>query len=50
MLIVFVLLLLGVMVGAVAHLPVPASLAAGALIVVWLTAFIICERRAGQRF
>ncbi|MEU5536010.1 hypothetical protein [Streptomyces sp. NPDC020362] len=50
MLIVFVLLLFGVMVGAVAHLPVPASLATGALIVAWLTAFITRERRAGQRF
>lgn len=40
------LLLLGVLLGAVAHLPLPLSLAAAGLIGLWLTLFGVRERRA----
>ncbi|MET7368631.1 hypothetical protein ABZS61_22815 [Streptomyces sp. NPDC005566] len=38
------LLLLGVVLGAVAHLPVPLALTAGALIGLWLALFGVRER------
>ncbi|MEU3048269.1 MULTISPECIES: hypothetical protein [unclassified Streptomyces] len=40
------LLLMGVMLGAVVHLPAPVSLAAGAAIGAWLLVFAVRERRA----
>jgi putative effector of murein hydrolase LrgA (UPF0299 family) len=48
-LLVFALYLLGVFLGAVTHLPVPVSVAAGSLIAVWLLAFMVRERRSGRR-
>lgn len=48
-LLVVVFLLLGVLVGAVAHLPLPVSLFAGTVIGGWLTAFLARERRAERR-
>ncbi|GAA3493377.1 membrane protein [Streptomyces prasinosporus] len=38
------LLLLGVVLGTVAHAPLPFSVAAGAVIAVWLGAFALRER------
>ncbi|GAA2431677.1 hypothetical protein GCM10010405_13220 [Streptomyces macrosporus] len=43
------LLLLGVLLGSVAHLPVPVSLVAGAVIAGWLLAFAVRERRGRRR-
>ncbi|WP_158677750.1 hypothetical protein [Streptomyces sp. SPB074] len=43
------LLLLGVVLGAVAHVPVAASLLAGAAIGVWLLVFAVRERRRPHR-
>ncbi|WP_093798893.1 hypothetical protein [Streptomyces sp. Wb2n-11] len=40
------LLLLGVLVGSVAHVPVPASLVAAGLIGLWLLVFAARERHA----
>ncbi|MEU1123256.1 hypothetical protein ABZ371_06635 [Streptomyces sp. NPDC005899] len=40
------LLLLGVVLGAVAHLPLPLTLVAAALIGLWLAAFGVRERLA----
>ncbi|MEU5714388.1 hypothetical protein AB0G71_01120 [Streptomyces sp. NPDC020403] len=40
------LLLLGVVLGAVAHLPLPVTLAAAAVIGFWLVAFGVRERHA----
>lgn len=47
-LIVFALLLLGIFLGAVAHIPVPVSVVAGSLIAAWLLAFMVRERRSGR--
>jgi len=38
-------LLLGLLVGTAAHLPVSVTLAAGSAIAVWLVAFAVRERR-----
>jgi hypothetical protein len=38
-------LLLGLLAGTAAHLPVPATLAAGTAIAVWLLVFAVRERR-----
>jgi putative effector of murein hydrolase LrgA (UPF0299 family) len=43
--IVAAFLLLGTLVGTAAHLPVSASLAAGAAIATWLLIFAVRERR-----
>ncbi|MFJ7262908.1 hypothetical protein ACIQV2_22420 [Streptomyces globosus] len=41
------LLLLGVLLGAVAHVPVPVSIAAGLAIALWLAVFAARERLSG---
>lgn len=46
--IVFALLLLGLFLGSVAHLPIPVSLVAGALIAAWLIVFMVREHRSGR--
>ncbi|MGW7459691.1 hypothetical protein [Streptomyces sp. NPDC054797] len=43
------LLVLGVILGAVAHLPVPVSVAAGLAIALWLAVFAARERLPGHR-
>ncbi|MGW7438513.1 hypothetical protein [Streptomyces sp. NPDC054849] len=43
------LLVLGVVLGAVAHLPVAVSVGAGLAIAVWLALFAARERLAGYR-
>ncbi|MEU6760111.1 hypothetical protein [Streptomyces sp. NPDC046685] len=43
------LLVLGVILGAVAHLPVPVSVAAGLAIALWLAVFAARERLSGHR-
>ncbi|MDT0395858.1 MULTISPECIES: hypothetical protein [Streptomyces] len=43
------LLLLGVALGTVVHAPLTFSLAAGAVIAVWLGIFTLRERRSGAR-
>ncbi|MEV6393219.1 hypothetical protein AB0M39_00255 [Streptomyces sp. NPDC051907] len=43
---VAVLLLLGIMLGAVTQLPLPVSVVAAALIGVWLLVFAVRERRS----
>ncbi|MFD9792595.1 hypothetical protein ACFWXK_16765 [Streptomyces sp. NPDC059070] len=43
------LLLLGVVLGSAAHLPLPVTLAAGAAIGVWLVVFAVRERLASHR-
>ncbi|NJQ00146.1 hypothetical protein [Streptomyces zingiberis] len=43
------LLLLGVVLGSVAHLPGPVSLAAAAAIAAWLAVFAVRERRGRHR-
>lgn len=48
MLIVFALLVLGIMVGAVAHIPVTASAIAGTGIAAWLITFWVRERTSGR--
>jgi uncharacterized integral membrane protein len=48
-LLVAALLLLGVLLGAVAHLPVPVSLLAAAVIGGWLLVFALRERHARHR-
>ncbi|MER7153068.1 MULTISPECIES: hypothetical protein [Streptomyces] len=48
MLIVFALLLLGIFLGSVAHLPVPVSVVAGSLIVAWLLTFMVREHLSGR--
>jgi hypothetical protein len=40
------LLLLGVMLGTVAHAPLPVTLAAAAVIAVWLAVFAVRERQS----
>lgn len=45
---IFALLLLGLFLGSVAQIPIPVSLIAGALIVIWLTIFTVRERRSGR--
>ncbi|MER5885493.1 hypothetical protein ABT160_16815 [Streptomyces sp. NPDC001941] len=47
--IVAALLVLGMVLGAVAHVPVPVSLAATALIGAWLVVFAARERLARRR-
>lgn len=41
-------LLLGVLLGTVAHTPPPVSAAAGAVIAAWLLVFAVRERRRGR--
>ncbi|MEU3713673.1 hypothetical protein [Streptomyces catenulae] len=48
-LLAFALLVLGVFLGAVAHLPPPVSIVAGSLISAWLLVFLIREHRSGHR-
>lgn len=48
--IVAAFLLLGLLVGTAAHLPLPATLAAGAVITAWLLVFAVRERRANRRY
>ncbi|MDT0434829.1 MULTISPECIES: hypothetical protein [Streptomyces] len=43
------LLLLGVVMGTVAHAPLPVSLAAAAVIGVWLVVFAVRERHGRRR-
>ena len=43
------LLLLGVVLGTVAHAPLPVSLAVAAVIGVWLTVFAVRERHGRRR-
>ncbi|AZS84949.1 hypothetical protein ACIQKE_33275 [Streptomyces griseoviridis] len=43
------LLLLGIVMGTVAHAPVPVSLAAAAVIGVWLVVFAVRERHGRRR-
>ncbi|MGZ9928764.1 hypothetical protein ACXNSR_02620 [Streptomyces sp. NC-S4] len=43
------LLVLGVVLGAVAHVPVPVSVAAGVAIALWLALFAARERLSGRR-
>ncbi|MFF7643845.1 hypothetical protein [Streptomyces canus] len=43
------LLLLGILLGSVAHLPVPVSLVAGAVIGAWLLAFTARRRHVRHR-
>lgn len=43
------LMLLGVALGAVAHAPLSFSLAAGAVIAVWLAVFALRERQGRRR-
>jgi len=43
------LLLLGVVLGTVAHAPLTFSVAAGAVIAVWLAVFAVRERHARRR-
>ncbi|MFB8398140.1 hypothetical protein [Streptomyces yangpuensis] len=43
------LLVLGVLLGAVAHLPVPVSAAAGLAIALWLSLFAARERLSGRQ-
>ncbi|MEV1044795.1 hypothetical protein [Streptomyces sp. NPDC049916] len=43
------LLLLGIVLGAVTHLPLPLSLAAAAAIGCWLLVFAVRERLAARR-
>ncbi|MER6313193.1 hypothetical protein ABT237_05425 [Streptomyces sp. NPDC001581] len=43
------MLVLGVILGAVAHLPVPVGAAAGLAIALWLTLFAARERLSGHR-
>ncbi|MFE9769144.1 hypothetical protein ACFYPC_32295 [Streptomyces sp. NPDC005808] len=43
------LLLMGVVMGSVAHAPVPVSLAAAVLIAIWLAVFAVRERTARRR-
>ncbi|MEJ8646075.1 hypothetical protein WKI68_42300 [Streptomyces sp. MS1.HAVA.3] len=43
------LLVLGVILGAVAHVPVPVSVAAGLAIALWLALFAARERLSGHR-
>ncbi|MFD3544673.1 hypothetical protein ACFWUW_03475 [Streptomyces sp. NPDC058655] len=42
------LLVMGVVLGAVAHVPVPVSLAAGLAIALWLALFAARERLSGR--
>ncbi|MFJ5022028.1 hypothetical protein [Streptomyces goshikiensis] len=46
---VVALLVLGVALGAVAHVPVPVSVAAGLAIALWLAVFAARERLSGHR-
>ncbi|WP_371776009.1 hypothetical protein [Streptomyces sp. NBC_01438] len=46
---VVALLLLGIVLGAVAHIPLPLTLALGALIGCWLLVFAVRERHGPQR-
>ncbi|MFF3261549.1 hypothetical protein [Streptomyces sp. NPDC002932] len=46
---VVALLLLGIVLGAVAHIPLPLTLALGALIGCWLLVFAVRERLGAQR-
>ncbi|MFF2510863.1 hypothetical protein [Streptomyces sp. NPDC058086] len=46
---VAVLLLLGVVMGSVAHAPLPVTLVAAAVIGVWLAVFAVRERNARRR-
>jgi putative effector of murein hydrolase LrgA (UPF0299 family) len=43
--IVAAFLLLGLLVGTAAHIPVPATLAAAAVIAAWLLTFVVRERK-----
>lgn len=43
------LMLLGVVMGAVAHVPLPVSLVAAAVIGVWLAVFAVRERHGRRR-
>ncbi|GGX76859.1 hypothetical protein [Streptomyces minutiscleroticus] len=43
------LLLLGVLLGPVAHAPLPFTLAAGTVIALWLAVFALRERHARRR-
>ncbi|MFH7598736.1 hypothetical protein WDV06_27120 [Streptomyces racemochromogenes] len=43
------LLVLGVVLGAVAHVPVPVSVGAGLAIALWLAVFAARERLPGRR-
>jgi hypothetical protein len=43
------LLLMGVVVGSVAHAPVPVSLVAAVVIGIWLAVFALRERHARRR-
>ncbi|MFB7179461.1 hypothetical protein ACFCYI_17335 [Streptomyces sp. NPDC056257] len=43
------LLVLGVILGTVAHVPVPVSVAAGLAIALWLALFAARERLSGHR-
>ncbi|MCX4546224.1 hypothetical protein [Streptomyces sp. NBC_01565] len=43
------LLVLGIVLGAVAHVPVPVSLVAGLAIALWLALFATRERLSGHR-
>ncbi|MER7783624.1 hypothetical protein ABTZ92_15375 [Streptomyces albidoflavus] len=43
------LLVLGVLVGAAAYLPLPVTLVLGTLILLWLAAFTVRERRRRTR-
>ncbi|WP_037808578.1 hypothetical protein [Streptomyces sp. NRRL F-2580] len=43
------LLILGIILGTVAHVPVPVSVAAGLVITLWLALFAVRERLSGHR-
>lgn len=43
------LLVLGVVLGAVAHVPVPVSVVSGVAIALWLALFAVRERWSGHR-
>ncbi|PWK63110.1 hypothetical protein BCL76_12354 [Streptomyces sp. CG 926] len=43
------LLVLGVVIGAVAHVPAPVSMVAGLAIALWLAVFAVRERFSGHR-
>ncbi|MFJ6050504.1 hypothetical protein [Streptomyces sp. NPDC092307] len=43
------LLVLGVVIGAVAHVPAPVSVVAGLAIALWLAVFAVRERFSGHR-
>jgi hypothetical protein len=46
--VVFALLLLGLFLGSVAHIPIPLSMIAGSLIIAWLLTFMVRERLSGR--